>query len=179
MKAAWVVVLFLATGISTGSTAQGGASPAQSVASIARRVRWEGLAIIVDRNNPTSNVTLRQLREILFADRQWWSCNRRITLATMPRGSVERQTISRTIYKMDDVSLDRYFFFEVYRGLLPTSPTILDTPADVKRFVSGTPGAVGYMRASDVDDSVKVLRIDGLLPGDDGYPLRLRTRVPK
>lgn len=80
---------------------------------------------------------------------------------------------------MDDVSLDRYFFFEVYRGLLPTSPTILDTAADVKRFVSGTPGAVGYMRASDVDDSVKVLRIDGLLPGDDGYPLRLHTRVPK
>jgi len=45
--------------------------------------------------------------------------------------------------------------------------------------VGATPGAVGYLRASDVDNSVKVVRVNGLLPEDDGYPLRLRARPPK
>jgi hypothetical protein len=45
--------------------------------------------------------------------------------------------------------------------------------------VGTTPGAVGYLRASDVDDSVKVVRVNGLLPDDDGYPMRLRARLPK
>jgi phosphate transport system substrate-binding protein len=134
----------------------------------------------VNPKNPTTNVTLRELREILLGDRQWWACKQpHITLTAMPRGSAERDTLTRTIYKMDDAAFDKYFFFEVYRGLLPTSPTILDTAAEVKKFVSRTPGAVGYVRASEVDDSVKVLRIDGLFPEDDGYPLRLRTRVAK
>jgi hypothetical protein len=45
--------------------------------------------------------------------------------------------------------------------------------------VVSTPGALGYLRLSDVDDSVKIVRVNGLLPEDDGYPLRLRVRRPK
>jgi hypothetical protein len=47
-----------------------------------------------------------------------------------------------------------------------------------KKFVVSTP-STGYLRASDVDGSVKVVRVNGLLPGDDGYPLRLRARLTK
>jgi hypothetical protein len=38
---------------------------------------------------------------------------------------------------------------------------------------------MGYLRASDVDDSVKVVRVNGLLPEEDGYPLRVRARQRK
>ena len=47
------------------------------------------------------------------------------------------------------------------------------------RFVFNTPGAIGYVRADEVDDSVKVLAIDDLLPGDAQYPLRRGVRAGK
>jgi hypothetical protein len=80
---------------------------------------------------------------------------------------------------MDDATLDKYFLYQVFKGETSTSPTTLQTPADVKKFVVSTPGAMGYLRASDVDDSVKVVRVNGLLPEEDGYPLRVRARQRK
>jgi hypothetical protein len=80
---------------------------------------------------------------------------------------------------MNEQDFGAYFLFEVFRGELSTSPTTLQTPTEVKKFIATTPGAVGYVRASDVDDSVKVVRVNGLLPGDDGYPVRLSSRQTK
>jgi hypothetical protein len=80
---------------------------------------------------------------------------------------------------MDERDLNNYFLYQVFKGEGPFPPVILRTPADVRKFVGTTPGAVGYLRASDVDDSVKVVRVNGLLPDDDGYPMRLRARLPK
>ena len=40
------------------------------------------------------------------------------------------------------------------------------------KFVSFVSGAIGYVRPEEVDASVKVLRVDGLAPGDPGYKLK-------
>ncbi len=97
----------------------------------------------------------------------------------MQRNTPEWQTALRMIYKMDSRELDRYFLYQSFKGEHLAGPTTLAAAAEVRKFVVSTPGAVGYLRESDVDDSVKVLRVNGLLPGDDGYPLRLRVRRPK
>lgn len=134
---------------------------------------------MVDRSNPVSNVSLTQVKEMFFGDRQWWAHDRPIYLATMGRGSAEREMVLRAIYKMDEKAFEKYFYLQIFRGELTRGPTNLSTAAEVKRFISQKPGSLGYMRVSDVDSSVKVLRIDGLLPEDDGYPLRLRMRKSK
>jgi hypothetical protein len=41
------------------------------------------------------------------------------------------------------------------------------------------PGAIGYIRASDVDGSVKVIKINGRSVGDAEYPLRIEARPSK
>jgi phosphate transport system substrate-binding protein len=177
MKAAVSALLFLmAVGVRLDE-ASSTASPVQPYASFAPRTSWEGLAIVVNRKNPIDNVTLEQLRDIFLEEREWWSNRRRIRLVAMQRGAAERQTVLRVIYRMKkDWDFDKYFFFGVYRGEFSTSPVTLATPEEVRNYVSMTPGAVGYLRASDVDNSVKVVSVNGLLPRDDGYPLRLRAR---
>jgi phosphate transport system substrate-binding protein len=169
LKALWTTILVALVGVVSLAQAPPGR----------RASAWEGIAIVVDRNNPVNNVSLAQLHEILFGDRRWWAHNRPITLVTLPRGSAERETVLRSMYKMDEANYEKFFFFEVYRGELQDGPTHLASAGEVKKFVSQKPGSLGYLRASDVDSSVKVLRIDGLLPDDDGYPLRLRTQKSK
>jgi hypothetical protein len=44
----------------------------------------------------------------------------------------------------------------------------------MKRFVFNVSGAIGYLRADELDDSVKVIRVDGRAPGEAAYRLRLQ-----
>jgi ABC-type phosphate transport system substrate-binding protein len=48
----------------------------------------------------------------------------------------------------------------------------LNSAAAVRQFVAATPGAIGYLLASDVDDSIKIVKVDGKAPGEAGYPLK-------
>ena len=42
----------------------------------------------------------------------------------------------------------------------------------VRKMVANIPGAIGYISLSAVDDTVKVLEIDGLLPSQERYALQ-------
>ncbi len=173
------VVLLAAIALLLPGASGRASSPIQPQASTTSRTPWEGLAIVVNPKNPTANLSLTQLRTVFLCERHWWPHRRHIVLAGMRRGTPERQTVLRVIYQMDDRSLNHYFLYQSFKGETPMPPTTLQTPADIKKFVSTTLGAVGYLRASDVDGSVKVIRVNGLLPEDDGYPLRLRARPNK
>ena len=143
---------------------------------IRRNSSWEGIAIVVDRSNPLSDISSTDLREMLFGERQWWTHDRPITLVAMRPGTAERSTVLRSIYGMNEKAFEKFLLLKIFRGEMANPPIDSATAKDVKKAIASTPGAIGYLRASDVDDSVKVLKIDGRLPDDDGYPLRLRKR---
>lgn len=113
---------------------------------------------------------------MFYGEKKWWSHKHRITLAAMRHSTPEWKTVQRVIYKANQHELEHYYLYQSFKGEGVNLPVTMQEPADVKKFVAKTPGAIGYMRASDVDDTVKVVRINGLLPDDDGYPLRLRAR---
>ena len=41
-----------------------------------------------------------------------------------------------------------------------------------QELVTAIPGSITFIPANEIDSSVKVLSIDGLLPDQPGYPLR-------
>ena len=43
----------------------------------------------------------------------------------------------------------------------------------MRKFVLNAPGGIGYLRTSDLDDTVKVVKIDGRLPDDKNYSLQI------
>jgi phosphate transport system substrate-binding protein len=174
MKAAGVFILLAAVMMSSAVADSGSAR--QPAPSKSARVSWEGLAIVVNRNNPIDNVSLPELRAMFFGEKKWWSQKHRITLAAMKKSTPEWKTVQRVIYKVNQHELEHYYLYQSFKGEGVNLPARMQAPVDVKKFVAKTPGAIGYVRASDVDDSVKVVRINGLLPDDDGYPLRLRVR---
>jgi len=181
-----ILLLAIAAGVPPGPSSASARMPASNPrpgelqqSTAPRTSAWEGLAIVVNRNNPIDNVSLWQLRDLFLGEKKWWSCKRRVVVVALPRGAAERQTIHRVVDHMNDADLDKYYFFGIYRGELVELPITQATPKDVRAFVSAHPGAIGYVRASDLDDSLKVVRVNGLLPDDDGYPLRLPKRPAK
>ena len=49
---------------------------------------------------------------------------------------------------------------------------IVESDEELLRTVEATPGAVGIVDVYAINSSVKVLRVDGKLPFDLGYPLK-------
>ena len=136
----------------------------------------ESLAIIVNRENPIENLSMSELRTVFLGERSHWPNGRRITLVMMEPGQLERDTIVRDVCRMSEPDLRRRYLQGLLTGEVLVSPKTLATPVGVRKFVFNVPGAVGYLRPEDVDDSVKVIRIDGHLPGDAEYPLKIEER---
>ncbi|HEX7979420.1 MAG TPA: hypothetical protein VF461_12520, partial [Gemmatimonadaceae bacterium] len=85
----------------------------------------------------------------------------------------EREAILQALYGVDEDEYRRGFLQAVFSGEASGAPRVLASPNGVLRFVFNVPGAIGYVRASEVDASVKTLRVDGHLPGEAGYRLEV------
>ena len=134
------------------------------------------LAIVVNLTNPVNGLTMADLRRVFMGERGHWQNGRRITLVMLEQGWPERNAVLGSIYHMDETEFNNHFLHGLFTGEVFVSPKTLSTPEGVRKFIFNVPGAIGYLRASDVDKTVKVLRIDERLPGDKGYRLHVPPR---
>ncbi len=132
----------------------------------------EDLAIIVNKANPVEAMTLAELRDVFLAERSRWPNGRKVTITMLDIGNPERDAVLRTIYRMREADFNRSFLRARFAGETTEEPKLLASPTNMVRFVFNAPGAIGYVRASSLDGSVKVLRIDGRAPGEPGYRIK-------
>ena len=131
----------------------------------------QSLAIVVNPSNPVENLSLVELRKIFLGERVRWPNGHRVIVAMLDSGFPERDAALREIYRMTENGYRDHFLKGRYTGDIPVLPKTLSSPEIVRRFIFNAPGAIGYLRASDVDSSVKVVSIDGHLPDNREYPL--------
>jgi hypothetical protein len=92
-------------------------------------------------------------------------------------GEPERKTILRDVCGMNEDQLKTHFLHGLFTGEILVSPKILSTPIGVRKFIFNVPGAIGYLRVSDVDSTVKIVHVDELLPGEKGYKLYVQNEA--
>jgi hypothetical protein len=139
------------------------------------------LAIVVHRSNVVDAVSLVELRRIFMLETQSWPNGRKITLVLREKGQPDRAHAIRLVCRLSEADFDRHVLFQTFRGAVSGQPRSIRSAAAMIRFVFNAPGAIGHVWASEVDSSTKVLRIDGRLPSEAGYPLRVPVapaRVP-
>ena len=129
------------------------------------------VAVVVHPDNELSNLSSRDLERTFLLRQQRWSTGRRIYLLMREEGSVSKDIVLEKIYRMTSDQLKRFWLAKIYRGEMTSFPKTLRSDESVLRFVSQAPNAIGFIDATRSDERVKVLRIDGLLPGMDGYSL--------
>jgi ABC-type phosphate transport system substrate-binding protein len=137
----------------------------------------EPLVIVVNRSNPVETLTSSELRQIFLGARTHWPNGRRITLVMREPGDVERDTILHSVCGMTEEQFTTHFVRGLYRGDILVSPKILSSAIGVRRFVFNVPGAIGYVRLSELDDSVKEVLIDDRRPEDSSYRLHVSDQT--
>jgi len=135
-------------------------------------VASSAMAIVTHKDLPVDNLSLAELRSIFLADRQFWENRMRITLLVRAPQSDERSFILERIYQMSEAQFRQYWIAKMFRAEVPRGPKIVLSTGMALDLVVAIPGSISFALADAVTDDVKVIRIDGLLPSDDGYPLK-------
>jgi hypothetical protein len=131
----------------------------------------EDLAVVVNKSTFAVLETMNGLRQAFLGERSRWPDGKKLVAAMLGPGHAEFAETLKLVCGMSQDDYKKYLLQADFAGKTLTVPKQFDTPAAVKAFVMATPGAIGILNMSDVDDSVRQLRIDGASPGSPGYKL--------
>jgi ABC-type phosphate transport system substrate-binding protein len=130
------------------------------------------IAVVVHPDTPVSELTLSDVRKVLLGERQYWNAKLPVVLLIRAPVARERDVVLRVIYEMSEEQFKQYWVAKIFRAEAATPPKIVYSNDMQYELISGIPGAIGFMDARNVRPGLKVLRVDGHLPGDKEYPLR-------
>ncbi len=130
------------------------------------------IAVVVHPGVPADNLSFADARKILMADRQFWASGLRVTLLVRAPVARERDVILKTVYQMTEAQFRQFWVGKVFRAESSTGPKIVYSNEMATELAANIPGAITFVDAAQVPKGVKVLRINELLPGEKGYPLR-------
>jgi hypothetical protein len=132
------------------------------------RAEAQVIAIVVDRDNPRSDIGVEELRGLFLGKRGEWPDGTRAV--PVDESGSPHHAFCSTVLRMSEVEYERYWVDQRVRGA-GVGPRSLSSPGLVVRLVARVRGAVGYVPLSRVDGTVKVLTVGGHRPGEPGYPL--------
>jgi hypothetical protein len=126
-------------------------------------------AVIVHRSSAVSNVPVDELRRFFLGKTTITSSGQQITLVELSplRGKFYKALLGLTA---DEVR--RRWVALVFKGDATALPFELPDAPSVRKYVAEHPGAVAFIPADEVDDTVKIVRVDGKLPTDPAYPIK-------
>jgi ABC-type phosphate transport system substrate-binding protein len=127
------------------------------------------IVVIVNPRNPVRDLSLEELRRLYLGRTTTFRQNQPVIL-------LEQAEIRRAFYRaalgMNEARVKRHWIGIVFSGETATPPKAIAAADELKRTVAQNTGAIGFLEQTAADPSVKVLTINGLHPGDAGYPLR-------
>ena len=114
---------------------------------------FDGISIVVHPTNPINALTLKQVRDIFSGRIKNWSelgwIHRKIDAVTREEGSGTRGSFEELVMKNEEID----------DGIM-----VQDSNGSVKEVVATDPYAIGYISLGLVDNRVRALLIDGVVP---------------
>jgi ABC-type phosphate transport system substrate-binding protein len=131
-----------------------------------------GVALVADPNIPVSNLTLAEVRKVFRGERQYWNTNLAVVLLIRAPVARERNVVLKVIYEMSESQFKQFWIAKIFRAESASAPKVVYSNDMANELVTAIPGAIAFVDARDVRPGTKVIRVDGHLPGEAGYPLR-------
>src|SRR6266571_7988028 len=141
--------------------------------STAQTVRGTDIAVVVHPDTPVTDLSLAEVRKVLLGERQYWTSKLPVVLLIRAPVARERDVVLRVIYQMTETQFKQYWIAKIFRAETASPPKIVYSNDVQYSLVTALSGAIGFMDAREAAQAkLKILRVDGLLPGERGYPLR-------
>ncbi len=140
---------------------------------LAAQAKAGDLAIVVHPSTPIAELSFAELRQVFLGERQYWNANVPVVLLIRAPTSTERDAVLNVIYQMREPQFKQYWIAKIFRAEMTSTPKVVYSNESANQLVSSIPGTIAFMSAGDVKPGIKVLKVDGHLPGEPGYRLHL------
>ncbi len=128
------------------------------VGAVPARAADPALVIVVHPQRSTQLGT-DDVADIYLKKRRFWPDGEPIVVLNLEAGSRAREYFSRRVLGTDSMHLGPYWNQQYFQGIFP--PVTLSSSTAVKRYVATDRNAIGYIEATEVDESVRVMaRLD-------------------
>jgi ABC-type phosphate transport system substrate-binding protein len=122
------------------------------------------LAVVVNKSNSTTSLSAADLQKLLKAVTSTWPDGRRVRIFLTDSGSAENRSILQRFYEMAPGETKN---LQAHKADIQ----IVGSDEIVLTMVNENPGAIGLVNVYSITSQVKVLKVDGKLPLEPGYPL--------
>ena len=129
------------------------------------------VAIVVNNEVPIDELSFAEVRKVFLGERQFWNPKLRVVLLMRAPVAPEREVVLRTIYQMSESQFRQYWISKVFRADVSSGPKIVYSTEMAADLITAIPGSIAFVDASQIPKGMKVVKIDGKLPGDKAYPL--------
>jgi hypothetical protein len=157
-------VLRLIAALLVASTLQYAADPAAA------------FAAVVHPSNATRDLLLRDLTSLFEGANRQWPNRSGVVLVERDAGSAPFRYLMGRLLNTTPGEYKRSLQNIEYRGETPVSVKILNSDAAACQFVFNVPSAIAIVETASLAlpacHGIQVLRIDGKLPGEEGYRLK-------
>src|SRR5580700_11305397 len=138
----------------------------------AQTSRGADVAVVVNADTPVEELSLAEVRKVFLGERQYWNANIPVVLLIRAPVARERDVVLKTIYQMSESQFKQYWIAKIFRAESATAPKVVYSNDMASELVTAIPGAIAFIDSKEVKPGAKVMRVDGRLPGEPGYPLR-------
>ncbi len=133
-------------------------------------------AAVVHPSNATRDLLLRDLTSLFEGANRQWPNRSGVVLVERDAGSAPFRYLMGRLLNTTPGEYKRSLQNIEYRGESPVSVKILNSDAAACQFVFNVPSAIAIVETGSLTlaacRGIQVLRIDGKLPGDQGYRLK-------
>jgi len=140
--------------------------------SAAQTTRGADIAVVVNADTPVTDLSLSEVRKVLLGERQYWSSKLPVVLLIRAPAARERDVVLRVIYQMSEAQFKQYWVAKIFRAEAATPPRIVYSNDMQYELLTALPGSIAFVDSRNMRAGVKILRVDGHLPGEKDYPLR-------
>jgi ABC-type phosphate transport system substrate-binding protein len=110
--------------------------------------------VVIVHPERAATLSTHQLAQIYLKQRNYWGNGERIVAVNLESASAVRAVFARAVLGQSPPQLSIYWNRQYFLGVMP--PATLASDEAVKQFVAREKRAIGYIRASALDDSVRV-----------------------
>ena len=130
------------------------------------------IAVVVNPQNPANEISMGSLKKMVLGEEHQWKNKISIALALRQPGTRERNIVLSRIAQMTEVEFKQSWMARVFRGENDAEPFLVPSNGSASLYVEVNQGGIVFMPGTDVRRDLKVLKVDGHLPGEAGYPLK-------
>jgi len=128
------------------------------------------VAVVVNDHNPVAKLSRAELRKIFAGQERSWSAGLPIRVFVRAPGTHERLALLKLL-GMTEGEYKQYWTLQVFRGEAQVEPSTLPSNGMQREALATYPGAVALVNLQDVKAGMKVLKVEGRMPGEPGYSL--------